>query len=82
MDRAIVAVGDSARIVPLAGTTVELQARARDAGVIWFGTPPSMFDSSWPASRAKAPPSFELANEARAVFEQVLATQRQAKQAR
>jgi len=50
--------------------------------VIWFGTPPSMFDSSWPASRAKAPPSFELANEARAVFEQVLATQRQAKQAR
>jgi hypothetical protein len=82
-DRAIIAVGRSARIVPLAGTSVELQAGRGDAGVIWFGTPPSMFmaNSSWPGSGSKVPPSFELASESRAVFEQVLAAQRGARAA-
>jgi len=77
-DRAIVAVGRNVRVVPLAGASVELQAGRGDAGVIWFGTPPSflMANSSWPGSGAKVPPSFELASDARAVFEQVLAAQR------
>ena len=82
-DRAIVAVGGGARVVPLAGAGVELQAGRGDAGTIWFGTPPSMLmaNSSWPGSGVKAPPSFELASEARAVFEQVLSAQRRARTA-
>jgi len=80
-DRAIVAVGRNARIVPLASATVELQAGRGDAGVIWFGTSPSilMANPSWPGSGAKVPPSFELASDAQAVFEQVLAAQRRAR---
>ena len=80
-ERAIIAVGRSTRVVPLAGATVELQSGRGEAGVIWFGTPPSSFmaNPSWPGTGIKAPPSFELANEARAVFDQVLAAQRRAR---
>src|SRR3954465_10623302 len=82
-DRAIVAVGGSARVVPLAGTAVELQAGRGDAGVIWFGTPPGMFmaNPSWPGFDVKRPASFELASDARAVFEQILSAQRRARTA-
>ncbi len=80
-DRAIIAVGRKARVVPLAGLAVELQAGRGDAGVIWFGTPPSSLwaNPSWPGSSTRVPPSFELPHEAQAVFEQVVAAQRSAR---
>jgi hypothetical protein len=77
-DRAVIAIGQNARVVPLSGAAVELQSGRGDDGVIWFGTPPGSFmaNPSWPGSATKMPPSFELAADARSVFEQILTAQR------